>query len=242
MPPNLDDLAETRSLLLPAYGFTKAVPEGAFVPGPGFHIGPVTGPDDVFGALRRDEWHVAPRGTANFLYGASALFNDAIGLHAQRRHIRLRETDETAPDGTTNVCLMVEGLRTCVRRTPEASELIPGYAAWDALEGDLTWISSIVEHGPDRQKPAVKNVLFGRTGACALYAPLPEGGARVMLLSCRILDHDEEKPDLLQIHACASTVPSAAYPELTPDGKPLGSRWRDLVRRAMDGYRLDHGP
>lgn len=239
---SLDDLVETRSLLLPAYGFTKPVPEGAFVPGPGFHIGPVTGPDDVFGPLRLDEWHVAPRGTANFLYGASALFNDAIGLYAQRRHIRLRETDEPAHDGTANVCLMVEGLRTCVRRTPEASELIPGFAAWEALEGDLGVIASVVEHDPERGRPAVKTVLFGRTGACALYAPLPEGGARVMLLACRVLDHDIDKPDLLQVDACAATVAGAGYPDVSPDGRPLGDRWKKLVRRAMDGYRLDHGP
>lgn len=242
MPTYLDEIAESRSLLLPAYGFTKAMPDGAFVPGHGFHIGPVTGPDDVFGALRLDEWHVLPRGTANFLYGASALFNDAIGPRSQLRHIRLREADEPVPDGTTNVCLMVEGLRRCVRRTPDASELIPGYAAWDTLDGPLTVIAATVKHEPERQRPEAKSVLFGRAGACALYAPLPEGGARILLLSYRILDYDEEKPDLLQVHACATTVRSADCLELSPDGQPLGARWKALVRRAMDGYRQDHGP
>lgn len=239
--PSLAEIAETRSLLLPAYDFTKAVSEGGCKPGPGFHVGPVTGPDDVFDTLRRDEWRVAPRGTANFLYGAAAAFNDAVS-HRSRRHVCLRETGERVPDGATNVCLMVEGLRACARRADGASQLIPGYAAWEPLEGPHRWISVVTGHDPARARAATKTVLFGRSGACALYAPLPEGGARVLLLAFRILDHDVDKPDLLQVDACATTVPSASYPERSPDGQPLRSRWLALVRRAMEGYRQDHDP
>jgi hypothetical protein len=242
MPLDLSGLEETCSLLVPAYGLAQeALAAGAALEA-SRRIGPYRDDDDVYGMLRRDEWHLQPRGTAQFMFGASALFNEAIGPVGARRTVRLREADEAKPDGTINTCLMVEGLRTCARRHQDRSEYVHGFAAWAPAPPEDAWISALTRAGGDPQVCRTKRVWFGRAGRGALHAPVGDGKERILLLDFHVADRNRASPDLLLVWASCTEVKAGGIPHLDPRGERLDDGWYALIVRAKAGFLMEHGP
>lgn len=241
MPLDLSDIEETRSLLVPAYGLTHDVSGVAPDLGPALRIGPAEDAD-TYRQLHRDDWYVQPRGTTRFLFGTSALFNDAIGPRGERHVIRLREADETMPGNLANTCLMVGGLRTCARQRHDRSDLVRGYAAWTEVSGPHRWISSTALAAAAPGGCLTKSVVFGRSGRGVLYAPLEEDRARILLLDFHVADRDEGSPDLLFVWASCAEVPLGGVPHYDPHGERLSDAWHRLILGAVDGYAQEHGP
>jgi len=242
MPLDLSDLEETCSLLVPAYGITHDVQAAKSGLEPARLIGPAKDEDETYGLLHLDDWYVQPRGTAHFLFGASALFNDAIGPFGERRIIRLREAAEPMPEGRANTCLMVQGTRTCVRRHQDRSGFVRGYAAWNGPEGAHRWISQTAMSAPDPGAVVSKTVAFGRVGRCALYAPVGDGKARILLLDFHIADRDEASPDLLFVWSSCTETRIGGFPHLDPRGERLSDVWHALILEAVEGYGAEQGP
>jgi len=242
MPIDLSDPEETGSLLVPAYGLSginaEPIPELAA----SARIGPAENLEETYGILHRDHHYALPRGTARFLFGASALFNDAIGPFGERRVIRLREADRTMPRDAANVCLMVQGMRLCVRKRQGQADAFKGYAAWQAPSSGHRWISSVTTSDPAHGTCATKTVLCGRAGRGALFAPVGEGKARVLLLDFHVADRDPSSPDLLMVWASCGETHAGEFPQLDPRGERLSGAWRDLIAEASDGYASERGP
>lgn len=241
MPLDLSDIEETRSLLVPAYGVTHDISGVAPDLGPSLRLGPCEDAD-TYRLMHRDDWYVQPRGTTRFLFGTSAIFNDAIGPRGERHVIRLRETHETLPDNLANTCLMVGGLRTCARQFQDRSDIVHGYAAWAESSGPHRWISSTTLAADVPAGCVTKNVAFGRAGRGALYAPVGDGKARILLLDFHLADRAEDSPDLLIVQASCTEIRLGGIPHLDPFGKRLGDDWHALILDAVDGFRLEHGP
>lgn len=242
MPLDLTDLEETCSLLVPAYGITGRTHAARHDCDPEKLVGPAKDESETYGLLHRDDWYVLPRGTTNFLFGASALFNDAIGPVGERRIIRLREAADPMPEDRVNTCLMVQGMRTCMRRRHDRSDFIRGYAAWVGPPDAHRWIGQIGHSQPGTERFLSKSVLFGRMGRCALYAPSSDDLARILLLDFHLADREPASPDLLLVWASCSEVRNGSMPYLDPKGSRLGDDWRALVTEAIEGYRSEHGP
>lgn len=242
MPIDLSALEETCSLLVPAYGITHDVQAARDDFGSERLIGPAKDEDETYGLLHRDDWYVQPRGTAHFMFGTSAVFNDAIGPAGERRIVRLREADEPLPEGRANTCLMVQGMRTCVRRRQDRSEFFRGYAAWAGPPGAHRWISQTgMAHSPDEVYRS-KTVSFGRVGRSALYAPLGDGKTRILLLDFHIADRDDASPDLLFVWSSCAELRIGGIPHHDPRGERLSDGWHALILGAVEGYRLEQGP
>ena len=241
MPLDLSDVEETRSLLIPAYGLTHDVSGAAPDLGPALRIGPCEDAD-TYRLLHRDDWYVQPRGTSRFLFGASALFNDAIGPRGERHVIRLRETREALPTNLANTCLMVGGMRTCARLHQDRSDFARGYAAWAEVDGPHRWISSTTLAADVPGGCVTKSVVFGRSGRGALYAPVGDGKARFLLIDFHVADRDEASPDLLFVRASCTEVRLGGVPHHDPYGERLSDAWHGLVLDAVHGYGLEHGP
>ena len=242
MPIDLSDLEETCSLLIPAYGITHDVPAALADFGSRHLIGPAKDEEETYGLLHRDDWYVQPRGTAHFLFGASALFNDAIMPAGERRVVRLREAAEPMPEGRANTCLMVQGMRSCVRRRADRSEFVRGYAAWTGPPGAHRWVSQ-TGFAADAASPfRSKTVSFGRVGRCALYAPLGDGKARILLLDFRVVDRDADAPDLLFVWSSRADVRLGDIPHHDPRGERLSDEWHALILDAIEGHQSEQGP
>lgn len=242
MPLDLSDFEETCSLLVPAYDITQDARAAA----PGFDparlIGPAKDEEETYGILRLDDWYVQPRGTAHFLFGASALFNDVIGPIGERRIIRLREAGESMPEGRANTCLMVQGVRACVRRHQDRSDFVRGYAAWAGPRGKHVWISQAARSASVPCGAVSKTVSFGRVGRCALYAPVGDGKARILLLDFHIADRDAAAPDLLLVWSSCTEMRIGGLPHLDSRGERLSDEWHALILEAIEGHRLEQGP
>ncbi|HTK60637.1 MAG TPA: hypothetical protein VL283_05555 [Candidatus Baltobacteraceae bacterium] len=242
MPLDLSALEETCSFLVPAYGVTRDVPAAADGIDLRLCIGPAQGAEETYGLLRRDDEYFLPRGTAHFMFGASALLNDAIGPAGERRIVRLREAIDPMPKGRSNTCLMVHGMRICARRHQDRHEFIHGYAAWEEHPGVRQWVSHVGMSAPEPVGYRGKSVTFGRTGRGALYAPVGDGKARILLLDFHVVDHDASAPDLLIVWSSCTEVRVGGIPHLDPCGERLSDAWNALIGQAIDGYRLEHGP
>lgn len=242
MPIDLSDVEETYSLLVPAYGVTHDTHAARGGLDPARLVSPAKDESETYGLIHRDDWYLQPRGTVNFMFGASALFNEAVGPVGARRIIRLREAEDPMPEARANTCLMVQGLRTCVRRREDHSELVRGYAAWAGPEGAHRWVSEGVIACPAADRVVTKSVLFGRVGRCALYAPVGDGKARILLLDFHIADREETAPDLLLIWASCAEIRVGGIPHQDPRGERLSDEWNGLIGRAVDGYREACGP
>lgn len=242
MPLDLTDLEETCSLLVPAYGITRSTHVAPQDFDPAKLVGPAKDESETYGLLHRDDWCVQPRGTTNFLFGASALFNDAIGPVGERRIVRLREGADPMPEDRANTCLMAHGMRTCVRRCHDRSEFVRGYAAWAGPLDAHRWIGQTGRSQPGVERILIKTMLFGRMGRCALYAPVADRRARILLLDFHLADHDPAAPDLLIVWASCTEVRLGGIPHRDPTGVRLGDDWYTLITQAVEGYRIEHGP
>jgi hypothetical protein len=241
MPIDLSALEETCSFLVPAYGVTRGVPTGAGLD-PRRCIGPAQGAEETYGLLRRDDLYMEPRGTAHFMFGASALLNEAIGPTGERRVIRLREVADPMPAGRENTCLMVHGTRLCGRRQQDRCDFVRGYAAWAEPTGKRQWISHV---GISEAEPVgyrSKAVTFGQSGQGALYAPIGDGKARLLLIDFHIMDRDAAAPDLLIVFSSCTEGRIGDIPRMDPRGERLGDPWNAIIRQAIDGYHAEHGP
>jgi len=242
MPVDLSAIEETCSFLVPAYGITP----GALVALSEFDrarcIGPAQGADETYELMQRDDWYLQPRGTVHFLFGASALCNEAIGPIGERRVIRLREAADPLPAELANTCLMVQGMRTCARRRQDRSEIVHGYGAWAETSTDHRWISDVTVGDPAGTVTRIKSISFGRAGRGALYAPVDDGKARILLLDFHIADRDEASPDLLLAWSSCTEVRAGGIPHLDPRGERLDDAWHALIMRAIDGYTTERGP
>ena len=242
MPIDLSALEETCSLLVPAYGVTHDVSAAKADLDPARCIGPVKDEDETYGMLHRDDWYLLPRGSAHFLFGASALFNDAFGPVGKRHVIRLREAGEPMPAARANTCLMVQGTRTCVRRHQDRCDIFPGYAAWMETSDAHRWISCRSRSMPPSDRCSTKTVSFGRAGRGALYTPLDDGKARILLLDFHIADRDGASPDLLLVWASCTEVRKGGIPHQDPRGERLSDEWHSLILKASQEYDMEHGP
>lgn len=237
MSADLADPEETRSFLIPAY----ALEEGPF---PAPHeldrrtiIGPVNGPHDEFATLRRDDRWFYPRGSANFLFSASALLNDSIGESNRPFSIRLQVSPGEKPASLRSSCLTVQGRRVAERRFHDRTERVPAYAAWQTPNGDYgPWISNVSivdEAGNGYRTKTVCSQWGGRGVLCDIA---PGRLRRYLLLEFRIFDDDPEQSDLLKIWASRCEIPLGRGLLLDPAGEPLGDAWRQLIERAERGY------
>lgn len=242
MPIDLSALEETGSLLIPAYAVARAGDGRGFTFGPAHCVGPMDGPEETYGLLHRDEAYLQPRGTARFLFGASALFNDAIGPAGQRRTIRLREAGEPMAPGLENTCLMAEGPRVGIRRHQDRTELLRGYAAWSETRNVHRWVSAVSRTAANAAGTLGKTMLFGRSGRGALIARLEGGGARLLLLDFHVEDRDPDLPDLLFVWASRTDLHAGEFPRYDPCGARLDDGWHGLIRAAIEGDRNGYGP
>lgn len=242
MATDLNDPDETRSFLVPAYEFEKGSEACDFDPQPQTCLGPVSGPDDMYRLIHRDELFLQPNASSKFLLSASALYNPSLGQSDQPHFLRLQASPSEKPARVRSRCLMVEGRRLAPRREDGVTELVPAYAAWQIPKGDAPreepWLSRIaydrMEGGALRI--ATKSISAFWSGQGALCVIAPDRTRQLLLIEFRIFDDDPEKPDLLKVWVARHALSPKDTPEFDPTGLPISTEWKKLIARAERGY------
>lgn len=244
MASDLGDPHETRSFLVPAYEFEQGSEAVNFDSSRHVPLGPVNGPEDTYGLVRRDEYHAHPRASGNFLFNAGALFNPSVGESDRPFYVRFQDTPSQKPPGVRSSCLTVEGRRLSPRRLDGRTETVPSFAAWQMPNGgEPPWICRAAYDFEDRGKSRVATKTIGLhwSGQGALCAITPEGVTHLLLVEFHVYDDDPERPDLLKIRASRHLLSPGAMPARGPAGEGLDASWKDLILRTLRGFAEECG-